>query len=240
VGERSSQDIAVIVPARGGSKRIPHKNVRPFQGVPIIVRVVRLLKATPQVGRIVVSTDDPEIAALVSDECELISRPLELADDYTPTWPVIVHAINKVELRSDQIVACVYPTAVLLRPEGFAEAIAISQRHPGRYVFPAVKFGYPPQRAFRIDAEGASKMFEPELYFARSQDLDPVYHDAGQYYLATAHTWLSQDRFYDVGIPLVISELEAQDIDTLSDWALAELKYSLIHRHAFPESHPSP
>ena len=82
-------------------------------------------------------------------------------------------------------------------------------------------------------------MLQPQHYFARSQDLEPVFHDAGQFYLAAAQTWLTQDRFYDVGIPLVISELEAQDIDTPSDWALAELKYSLINRHAVGESRAS-
>lgn len=224
-------DITAIIPARGGSKRIPGKNVRPFLGTPIILRVIQTLKSLPEVGRVVVSTDDRHIALLVGEECEVLDRPPSLADDHTPTWPVVAHAIEALGLsdKQDEALACVYPTAVLVNPETLSHAALLVANTPNTYVFPAVRFSFPPQRAFTIDESGRSRMLDPGKYFARSQDLAPVYHDAGQFYLATIRTWLTQDRFFDPGCPIVISEIEGQDIDTDFDWKLAELKYEVLH-----------
>lgn len=223
--------ITAVIPARGGSKRIPGKNVRPFLGTPIILRVIQTLKSLPEVGRIVVSTDDENTATLVGQQCEVLERPPGLADDHTPTWPVILHAIDVLGLsdKEQEVVVCVYPTAVLLNPMTLRRAASLLSDEPDTYVFPALQFSFPPQRAFTIDADRRSRMLEPARYFARSQDLMPVYHDAGQFYLATIRTWLTHDRFFDPGCPIVVPEIEGQDIDTDSDWQFAELKYQVLH-----------
>jgi pseudaminic acid cytidylyltransferase len=227
-----TKGITAIIPARGGSKRIPGKNVRPFLGTPIILRVLQTLKSLPEVCRVVVSTDDESIALLVGQECEVLERPHDLADDHTPTWPVVVHAIDALGLshQAEESVACVYPTAVLVNPQTLRRAFLLLFDEPDTYVFPAVRFSFPPQRAFTIDEGGRSRMLDSAHYFARSQDLVPVYHDAGQFYLATIGTWLAHERFFEPGYPLIIPEIEAQDIDTDSDWNLAELKYQLLHQ----------
>ena len=225
-----SHDGAIaVIPARGGSKRIPNKNRREFIGVPIIRRVVQTLGEVSEISRIVVTTDDSAIASAVSDLCEVIDRPSSLADDHTPTWPVIVHAVGEMGLSSaaEQLVICVYPTAVLLSPETLRAALQSVRIQSRSYVFPVVQYGFPPQRAVMINTDGNTDMLSPADYFTRSQDLVPIFHDAGQFYVANVATWLSNDRFFDGGVPLVVSELEAQDIDNESDWELAELKFRL-------------
>ena len=218
-----------VIPARGGSKRIAKKNRRKFLGVPIIRRVAQTLGEVSGISRIVVTTDDSAIASIVSDLCEVIDRPPSLADDHTPTWPVIVHAIREMGLDSapEQLVTCVYPTAVLLSAETLRRALLSARSNPGSYAFPVVQYGFPPQRAVTLDPKGRTAMVRPQDYFARSQDLPPIFHDAGQFYVANVTTWLSKDRFFDAGMSLVLSEMEAQDIDNESDWELAEMKFRL-------------
>lgn len=225
----SDCDAVAVIPARGGSKRIANKNRRKFLGVPIIRRVANALSDISGISRVVVTTDDSTIASAVSDLCEVIDRPSSLADDHTPTWPVIVHAIKELglTLATDQIVTCVYPTAVLLGAETLRQALESAHSHPESYTFPVVQYGFPPQRAVVIGPHGRTEMLHPGEFFARSQDLTPIFHDAGQFYVANVATWLTKDRFFDGGVPLVVSELDAQDIDTESDWALAELKFRL-------------
>lgn len=223
-----------IIPARGGSKRIPRKNIRPFLGIPLLVRTIATLKSTNLFARVVVSTDDEEIAAIACDAgAEApFRRPPELANDTAATLPVIKHGIEELDrlgFRS-QYVCCVYPAAVLSLRQDFVNAYDDLVASGATYVFSATSFPYPIQRGLRKRADGSCEMFWPENLQRRSQDLEPAYHDAGQFYFGRRDAWLTSQPIFGSGSRMLeLPRHRVQDIDVLEDWHRAEIIFKMLH-----------
>lgn len=223
-----------VIPARGGSKRIPRKNIREFCGQPMIVWSIQAAQQAGCFDRIIVSTDDTQIASLASQvgaEVPFI-RPLNLADDHTTTSAVIAHAIQWLtsEKQTAKDVCCLYATAPFVKPHDLlAGADLLKQCTPEAFIFTATRFPYPIQRAIRIDGHGRSSMFQPEHARTRSQDLEEAFHDAGQFYWARAEAWMESRNILNRGVPLLLPRWRVQDIDTEEDWKRAELLHRLLN-----------
>jgi len=223
-----------IIPARGGSKRIPRKNIRPFLGVPLIARTIAILQKSDVFTRIVVSTDDDEIANIATNAGAEVPfrRPAELSNDTAPTIPVIAHAIAELEIAGwkGQFVCCVYPAAVLTRPDDYRSARDLIAGSPAPdYVFTTASFPAPIQRAFRRTSSGGAEMFWPEHRGTRSQDLEPAYHDAGQFYFGRRDAWVeARPIFSPASRMLELPRFRVQDIDTEEDWRRAELLFRIL------------
>lgn len=222
-----------VVPARGGSKRIPRKNIRPFLGVPLLARCIGILQQSAVFDRIVVSTDDAEIADVARDAGAEVPfwRPRDLADDYAGTLPVVAHAIEQVVAAGvvPELVCCAYPAAVLVVPMDYERATAMLDQPEIAYVFTATSFPYPIQRALRQLSHGGCAMFQPEHRETRSQDLEHAYHDAGQFYVGRPEAWRSGlPMFTHQSRMLLLPRHRVQDIDTEEDWRRAELLYRLM------------
>lgn len=223
-----------VIPARGGSKRIPRKNILPFRGVPLLTRTVQMLLACGVFDLVVVSTDDEEIAAIGREAGATVPfmRPAELARDTTPTRPVLQHAITAVEEhvgRPVTTMCSVYPAAVFVTA---ADIVAAHDRlidQDADFVFAAAPFPAPVQRAMRMDADGRPSMLDPAQSLTRSQDLAEAYHDAGQFYWGRRAAWFGAASVLDADSRLhVIPHWRVQDIDTPDDWIRAELLHQLI------------
>jgi N-acylneuraminate cytidylyltransferase len=218
---------AAIIPARGGSKRIPRKNIKPFCGKPMIAWSIEAARESGCFEHIVVSTDDDEIARVAQEYGAEVpfTRPANLADDYTATVPVIKHAI--IECRKvgidPEFVCCIYATAPFLDPSDLRSALARLRKSDAAYAFSVTGFDYPIQRSLRIDETDHVSMFHPEHYATRSQDLTPAYHDAGQFYWGKAAAWLDElPLFGNQSIAVNLPRDRVQDIDTPEDWSRAE------------------
>lgn len=220
-----------VIPARGGSKRIPRKNIKPFCGRPIIAWSIAAARESGCFDRIVVSTDDDEIAALVRAEGAETPfiRPATLADDHTGTMAVVVHAIQAMETQGPAFnhVCCIYPTAPLLRPASLREAYERLVNSGAAFAFGVASYGHPIQRALRLDSGGIVSMFEPGHAMTRSQDLEPAFHDAGQFCWGTRDAFLSGVSPLSSGtsVAMVLPRHRVVDIDTPEDWDLAEALY---------------
>jgi pseudaminic acid cytidylyltransferase len=216
-----------IIPARGGSRRIPHKNIRPFLGKPIIGRSIETALASGCFAAVIVSTDDPEIAEIsrgFGAETPF-TRPAELADDLTPTLPVIHHAVTWLdkEGRLYKNVCCIYPTAPLLQPHDIVRGLEILVASGADYAITCCAFDFPVRRAVRINDDGLLTAEFPEDIDKRSQELVPLYHDAGQIYWGTAHAYRAMTPFFGGrAAPVVMPRDRVQDIDDLEDWRRAE------------------
>lgn len=220
-----------IIPARGGSKRIPRKNILPFAGRPMIAYAIGAAQASGLFDAIVVSTDDAEIAAAARAHGAAVpfTRPAELANDHAATVPVIAHAIAECRARglghgADDLVCCIYPGVPLLRGDDLRAALGLVE--PGHYAFPVIPFPSPIQRALRRDAAGRTAPMNPEHVGTRTQDLEPAYHDAGQFYWAHAGTWLAGLAVHAHARTSVMPEWRAVDIDTPDDWRRAEALFA--------------
>jgi len=228
-----------IIPARGGSKRIPGKNIKLFAGSPMISHPIRTLQESGLFHNIYVSSDSQEILDVAASfGAERILRPNNLADDFTPTIPVVRQAVEELMLKRDLIhesseVFCVYPTNPFLNIDDLREGIESLDRDPNpSFVAPIVRYGYPIQRAILFN-DGITSFREPENVRTRSQDLEETYHDAGQWYLARASTWLDDSSELMVNtFGLVIPPWRAYDIDTPEDWTMAELYYKVLDQQA--------
>lgn len=221
-----------IIPARGGSKRIPRKNIRPFCGQPIIAHVIATALAADCFDEVMVSTDDDEIAevALAAGAQVPFKRSPETSGDHADTLSVLCEVTEQYRLRGwdFEVCCCIYPTAVLTRPENLRAGREILAADSDlAYVVPVMPFSYPIQRGVAVES-GRLRMFHPEHYASRSQDLPKAYHDAGQWY------WF-RTALMRSGVPILgprsgalpISEMDAQDIDNEDDWRLAELKFMM-------------
>ena len=231
---RDSGTLAVI-PARGGSKRIPRKNIRPFLGVPMLARTIGMLTKTGVFDSIIVSTEDEEIADLARAAGAAVPfrRPAELSDDVAGTLPVIAHAIREMQARgvSPAYVACVYPAAVLARLADLRAAWDLLRGSDADYVFTATSFAFPIQRALRRRGDGGCEMIWPEHRETRSQDLEPAFHDAGQFYFGRRDAWLEARPLFGPRSRLLeLPRYRVQDIDTPEDWERAELIFRLLER----------
>lgn len=225
-----------VIPARGGSKRIPRKNIRPFIGRPMIAWSIDAALRAGVFDRIVVSTDDPEIReiSLAAGAEVPFMRPPELSDDHTPTVPVIRHAIRWLEADGAEVrnVCCIYATAPMLDPRYLVEGWRKLDADPSlEFAFSITPFGFPIQRALRLDENGGTRMFHPEHELTRSQDLEHAYHDAGQFYWGTRTGWVDNDRIFSARCQGVLLPPHlVQDIDTPEDWIRAEwMAKALLH-----------
>lgn len=225
-----------IIPARGGSKRIPRKNIKLFRGKPIIGWSIEAAHTSKCFNRIIVSTDDHEIAQVAKDfgaEVPFV-RPLELSNDNTGTIPVISHAIeyhnnNCSESDNATEVCCIYATAPFLQANDLKRGLFELQKTGAEYAFSVTKYPFPIQRAIRITNNNRVEMFQPEYFTKRSQDLDEAWHDAGQFYWGHAKTWLTQKPVFSIySAPVVLDRKKVQDIDTHEDWEYAELMHKII------------
>lgn len=221
-----------VIPARGGSKRIPRKNVRSFCGKPMIVWSIEAAHESGCFDRIIVSTDDDEIARVATDagaEAPFM-RPAELADDHTATRPVINHAIHEAGrlFGPPELVCCIYPAAPFIKAADLCRALDLMTREGADFAFPVTSFASPIQRALRVTDSGRLAMFWPEHLQARSQDLEPAHHDAGQFYWGRANAWLEGKATSDGGVPLVLPRHRVVDIDTEEDWEQAELLFKVV------------
>ncbi len=221
-----------IIPARGGSKRIPRKNIKPFAGKPMIAYAIDAARGCGLFDHIVVSTDDQEIAD-IARQCGAevpFMRPPELSDDHAGTVPVIAHAIEACRAQGwdAQQVCCIYPGVPLLRTEDLRAAHALLDAGDADYAFTVASFPAAVQRALRRSADGKMSPMNPEFVRTRTQDLEPGFYDAGQFYWGTAAAWLKGDSPHQNGKGLVIPEWRAVDIDTPEDWRRAELLYQAL------------
>lgn len=224
-----------IIPARGGSKRIPRKNIRPFAGKPMIAYSIECAVASELFDRVIVSTDDDEIAAVARDFGADVPfrRPPELSDDHTATTAVIAHAVRAVQAAGDDVTAacCIYATAPFVQAGDLAAALAKLESGSWRYVFAATSFGFPIFRSFRLGERDDVEMFYPEHFGTRSQDLPEAFHDAGQFYWGRPEAWLADARIFDAWSTVVrIPRWRVQDIDTLEDWERAELLMRMLQQ----------
>ena len=219
-----------IIPARGGSKRIPRKNLLPFDGVPMIVRSIRTALDSGLFEQVVVSTDDADIAELALAHGAQVPflRPAELADDFTGTAAVIVHALQ--QLPAFDYACCVYATAPLLQARFLRQGFELLQQHPDKaFAFSVCSFGFPVQRALTLDGQGALTALYPEFRNTRSQDLPEAFQDAGQFYWGRREAWLRGDVLYSpASLPVLLPRHLVQDIDTLEDWKRAEYLYAAL------------
>lgn len=224
-----------IIPARGGSKRIPRKNIREFCGKPMIAWSIETALSSDCFDRIIVSTDDEEIAAVAREFGAEVPfmRPEELADDHAATRPVVNHAIRQV--RADGVmpewVCCLYPTAPFALPEDLQSAFAQLKDERLDFVFSAASFAYPIQRSFRIRPDGAPERFYPEHRTTRSQDLEEAYHDAGQFYWGRCQAFLADlDTISANSRPHLLPRYRVHDIDIEEDWERAELLFFALEK----------
>lgn len=216
-----------IIPARGGSKRIPRKNIKPFCGKPMIAWSIDAALKSGCFDRVIVSTDDDEIAEVARQHGAEVPfmRPLELSDDHTGTIPVIRHAIETInsEDRGVEQACCLYATAPFIQAEDLRRGLEILRGSDVDYAFSVTSYAFPIQRALRLTHEGRVEMFNPEHFNTRSQDLDEAYHDAGQFYWGRADAWLQGKMiFCPASLPVMLPRHRVQDIDTPEDWVRAE------------------
>jgi pseudaminic acid cytidylyltransferase len=222
-----------VIPARGGSKRIPRKNIREFCGKPMIAWSVEAAFESKVFDRIIVSTEDPEIGEVAKSYGAEVPflRPLELSDDYTGTIPVIAHATKWIsrEPCKPLNVCCLYATAPFVQPDDIKGALKKLETSDSHFVFSVTSFAFPIQRAIRIDTNDKVSMFQPEYCKTRSQDLEEAYHDAGQFYWGTEDAWKTEKLiFTSQSSPWIIPRYRVQDIDTLEDWARAEWMFQAM------------
>lgn len=222
-----------IITARGGSKRIPKKNIKEFCGKPIIAYSIEAAIGSGVFDEVMVSTDSEEIAEIAKAYGARVPfmRSEKTSDDYATTSDVINEVIEKYSELGQEFdcICCIYPTAPFVTSEKLSNAVNIVETSDVEGVIPVVRFSFPPQRAFVVENEKLKYKY-PEFALARSQDLEPHYHDCGQFYVCKTAAFLRCGSMVAENImPLVVPEEEVQDIDTLSDWNIAEMKYSLIN-----------
>ena len=223
-----------IITARGGSKRIPKKNIKEFCGKPIIAYAIEAALKSGMFEEVMVSTDSDEIAEIAVKYGAKVPfmRSNETANDFAPTAKVLEEVVLSYEKegRNFEKICCIYPTAPFITAERLKEAMQKLTETNAFSVIPVVQYSFPPQRGLEIK-EGVLQYIYPEYTFTRSQDLTPVYHDAGQFYCLDREQFMKKlSVFGDTTQAIILDEMEVQDIDTLTDWELAEVKYSVLHK----------
>ena len=222
-----------MITARGGSKRIPRKNIKEFNGKPIIAYSIEAALASGVFDEVMVSTDDEEIAEIAKKYGAKVPfyRSEKTANDFATTVDVIEEVLNTYKDRGEEfdIFCCIYPTAPFITAKRLKDAVEELTASDADSLIPVVRFSYPPQRAMEIH-DGKLVFRQPENLSKRSQDLEPHFHDAGQFYVVRSESFFKNHGIM-VGniLPMELSELEVQDIDNEVDWKLAELKYNLLN-----------
>lgn len=225
------KSIAMIT-ARGGSKRIPRKNIKPFLGKPIIEYSIEAALKSGCFDEVMVSTDDEEIADIARKAGAKVPflRSAETSNDFATTSDVILEVLQQYEKQGQTFdyCCCIYPTAPFVTAKKLQDAMERLTGSDADGLVPVVNFSYPPQRAFVIEEEQLIFKY-PEFMNSRSQDLPKHYHDVGQFYLLRTSSFLESHKLFGGKVlPLVVSELEVQDIDNETDWQLAEIKYKYL------------
>lgn len=224
-----------IIPARGGSKRIPRKNINSFCGKPMIARSIEAARLSGCFDRIIVSTDDAEIAEVayaIGAEIPFI-RPPELSGDHIGTIPVIAHAIEWMNRNHSpiELACCIYATAPFLQPQDLIRGLELLHSSNADYAFSVTRYPFPIQRAIRINDHMRVEMFNPEHFSSRSQDLEEAFHDAGQFYWGRAAAWLTgQPLFSHSAAPVLLPRHRVQDIDNAEDWEQAEIMFNTLNK----------
>jgi pseudaminic acid cytidylyltransferase len=234
-----------VIPARGGSKRIPRKNIREFAGKPIIAHSIECALRSGLFERVIVSTDDAEISAVARHFGAEVpfTRPSELSGDHAGTAEVITHTVKFVLDEGTKVsaVCCIYPTAPFLRSEDLARGLKLLESGKLQFVFAATTFAYPIFRSFRREPNGGLAMLFPQHLNTRSQDLPEVLHDAGQFYWGTKDAWLHYTNIFgELSSVVSIPRWRVQDIDTEEDWIRAEAMASSIGAHTLTNPSQSP
>lgn len=225
-----------IITARGGSKRIPKKNIKEFCGKPIIAYSIEAALNSGIFNEVMVSTDSDEIAEIAVKYGAKVPfmRSADNSNDFATTNDVLCEVVNDYKEKQGKVfdfVCCLYPTAPFVTTIKLKETFGILKVSKADQVVPVVKFSFPPQRCFVIDEAGNMKYKWPENQSKRSQDLEPYYHDAGQFYFYNANVFYNSKKPVDFIIkPYVLSDLEVQDIDNMEDWQIAEIKYKLMQQ----------
>lgn len=219
-----------IIPARGGSKRIPRKNIKSFCGKPMIAWSIEAALASKCFDQVLVSTDDAEIAVVAEKYGASVPfmRPNDLSGDHTATGPVISHAIQWMteHRQTPQYTCCLYPTAPFVRGEDIRDGFSLLTKTGADFAMSVTSFPFPIQRALWIDDKTRVRMFHPEHFYTRSQDLPEAVHDAGQFYWGQSVAWLEEKPiFLSKTVPVMLPRYRVQDIDTLEDWETAELMF---------------
>ncbi len=221
-----------VIPARGGSKRLPRKNIRDFCGVPMLTRAVETAKSTGLFDFVLVSTNDEEIATLARSAGAAVPfvRPAHLANDTVGTVPVIAHATQHLVVQGQrpEFVCCIYPCTPFLRKSDLVSAFELLQRSGEEFVYPVAEYPHPTFRAMRRDTKGKMSFIFPECELMRTQDLAVTYHDLGQFYWGRAAAWLAEKRMHTAGIGMLVPAWRFVDIDTENDWRRAELLFSAV------------
>lgn len=222
-----------IIPARGGSKRIPRKNIKEFHGKPMIAYSIEAAQKSGCFDRIIVSTDDQEIADVALEYGAEVPflRPANISDDYSTTMDVIQHSIQWCESQNMTIdfLCCIYATAPFVLPSDLSAGLEAVSAPSIEYAFSATSFAFPIQRAISLNENGTVKMFQPEHLNTRSQDLEEAYHDAGQFYWGKVSAFKAGSPFFSpCSKAILLPRKRVQDVDTLEDWELAEALYAVM------------
>ena len=220
-----------IIPARGGSKRIPHKNIKIFNGKPLIHWTINNLLTYEMFDEIIITTDSKDI----SKECSqfnvrvIENRPSELSDDFTPTLPVIKYVLEQhlPNMDNSDNVVCIYPTAVLLKANTLRQAKSIFEANNNQFVIAASKYNHPIERSFNLNQSNNVTLLFSENIHERTQKFNHTYHDAGQFYWGDKALWLTSQELIANSTAVTISNWQVQDIDTLEDWRRAELLHQI-------------
>ena len=223
-----------IIPARGGSKRIPRKNIKDFCGKPMVAYAITAARQSGLFDRVVVSTDDDEIAQIANSWGADIpfKRPAELSDDKVATVPVIAHAIQvlgELGWTFDQV-CCIYPSVPLLTIADLRGALSQLRDSQSDYCFPVTEYPAAIGRAMRMLETGQMQPFYPEFELTRTQDTEAAYYDAGQFYWGSSHAWQSKPKIHSNGSGFIIPNWRVIDIDTPDDWMRAELMHRVINQ----------
>lgn len=221
-----------IITARGGSKRIPKKNIKDFCGKPILQYSIEAALESGIFSEVMVSTDDEEIAKIAKEAGANVPfmRSEKTSNDYATTADVLLEVLEKYREMGQEFdyTCCIYPTAPFVTKEKLQKAFAMMKENRAFQLTPVVAYSFPPQRCVVI-RDGKIEMLHPEHRNTRSQDLEPYYHDCGQFYFYDTKELIKRNGvIVEHVIPMVLSELEVQDIDNESDWTLAEIKYKMM------------
>lgn len=226
--------MVAVIPARGGSKRIPRKNIKIFCGKPVIAYSIEAARGSGLFDEVMVSTDDEEIAEIAKQFGASVPflRGTAASGDYATTTDVLLEVLEMYRERGStfSMLSYIYPTAPFVTAEKLRQAYQMLQDSGADALLPVVPYSYPPLRGLTIQ-EDRVQMKWPENTFVRSQDLEPIYHDSGQFcFLRTEALLRERNILCSNMVPMVLSDLEVQDIDNETDWELAELKYALLRR----------
>lgn len=223
-----------VIPARGGSKRIPRKNIKHFLGYPMIRYAITAAQNSETFDRIIVSTDDKEIAQIANTYgAETpFSRPENIAGDHATTVEVVAHAISHMENTGffPSLVCCVYPAVPMIRVQDIAKALGLLEAGGcSGYCYPVAEYPSAVQRAFKLGAVGRLTPVDEAHHETRTQDLEPRFYDAGQFYWASRDTWIKKQSIHKNGIGLLLPPHRVVDIDTEADWKWAEVIFEALH-----------